>query len=103
MENNNDLMVEFEKRIAKSINDSEKIGYYPTKFKQMVSNKGALETVKQLIVSPDFQYGFEKLKELKRLDLSIEYIVANESKYAPLFTEDEIEAAAWTLRQVESN
>lgn len=49
MENNNDLMVEFEERISKSINDSEKIGYYPTKFKQMVSNKGALETVKQLI------------------------------------------------------
>ncbi|MFU0785252.1 MAG: hypothetical protein ACFWTP_02865 [Enterococcus gilvus] len=96
-----DLIVEFEDRIEKSIHDSEKIGYNPTKFKQMVNNKGALATVKQLIVTQNFQYGFKKLKELRRLDLSIEYIVANEDKYASLFTADEIEAAAWNLEQAE--
>ena len=103
MEKSNDLdvIVEFEERIEQLIHDSKKIGYNPTKFKQMVNNKGALATVKQLIITPNLEYGFKKLIELKRLDLSIEYIVANETKYAPLFTADEIEAAVWSLEQAE--
>lgn len=51
----------------------------------MVADKGGLATEKELIIKDDDTYGFERLYELKRLDLSVEALVLD-NKYRSLFT-----------------
>ena len=63
-------------------------GYIATRFIQMVAEKGGLETAKELINKNIDTYGFEKLRELNRLDISVEALVLEE-KYKELFTEYE--------------
>ena len=60
-------------------------GYIATRFIQMVAEKGGLVTAKELINKDEDTYGFERLYELKRLDLSVEALVL-EDKYKDLFT-----------------
>lgn len=60
-------------------------GYVATRFIQMVAEKGGLVTAKELIIKDEDTYGFERLYELKRLDLSVEALVL-EDKYKDLFT-----------------
>lgn len=63
-------------------------GYIATRFIQMVADKGGLATAKELILKDDDTYGFERLYELKRLDLSVEAVVLDD-KYSTLFTLNE--------------
>ena len=60
-------------------------GYVATRFIQMVADKGGLATAKELIIKDEDTYGFERLYELKRLDLSVEALVLKD-KYMDLFT-----------------
>ena len=60
-------------------------GYVATRFIQMVAEKGGLVTAKELITKDEDTYGFERLYELKRLDLSVEALVLKD-KYKNLFT-----------------
>ena len=71
--------------------------YRPTRFLQMLSIKGGLETAKSLINNPGGTEGFTRLWELGRLDLSVEALVINE-KYKALFTEEEIARCKTILR-----
>lgn len=59
--------------------------YIATRFIQMVAEKGGLLTAKELIIKDEDTYGFERLYELERLDLSVEALVLD-SKYKSLFT-----------------
>lgn len=63
-------------------------GYIATRFIQMVAEKGGLNTAKELISKEEDTYGFERLYELKRLDLSVEALVLDD-KYRNLFTDIE--------------
>ncbi|NEU30143.1 hypothetical protein GN156_05030 [bacterium LRH843] len=69
--------------------EAKTMGYNPTKFMQMVANEGSLSTAKKLINSKNLSDGFMNLRELGRLDLTVEALVIKE-KYAELFTEEEI-------------
>jgi len=60
-------------------------GYLATRFIQMVADKGGLATAKELIIKDEDTYGFERLYELKRPDLSVEALVLKD-KYMDLFT-----------------
>ena len=60
-------------------------GYVASRFIQMVAEKGGLITAKELIMKDDDTYGFERLYELNRLDLSVEKLVLDD-KYSPLFS-----------------
>ena len=86
MFNEMDLEKQFHKDMVgiyeKAKNDC---GYIATRFIQMVAEKGGLATAKDLIIKDEDTYGFERLYELKRLDLSIEALVL-EDKYKNLFT-----------------
>lgn len=63
----------------------DECGYVATRFMQMVVEKGGLATAKELIIKNVDTYGFERLYELKRLDLSVEALVLN-NKYRSLFS-----------------
>ncbi|MBO8167892.1 MAG: hypothetical protein H0Z35_01760 [Thermoanaerobacteraceae bacterium] len=60
--------------------------YTPTRFLQLVIEKGGVEAAKQLIHKEGGTEGFRKLWEMKRLDLSVEALVLKK-KYKELFTD----------------
>ncbi|HBF8535342.1 TPA: hypothetical protein STY79_001035 [Clostridioides difficile] len=64
--------------------------YKPTRFLQLINNKGALLAAKELINKEGVTEGFTRLWECKRLDLSLEVLVLKE-KYKELFTDEERE------------
>lgn len=74
--------------------------YNATRYLQMVNEYGGLQTAKKLLASTEPQYGFAKLWECGRLDLTVEALVTKE-KYRSLFTDDEIEEAKRRLRKLE--
>jgi hypothetical protein len=67
-------------------------GYNATRFLQMLREHGGLQTAKILLHSPGFQYGFEKLWELGRLDLAVEALILK-SPWNKFFTDKEKEIA----------
>ena len=73
-------------------------GYVATRFIQMVADKGGLATAKELIIKDEDTYGFERLYELKRLDLSVEALVLKD-KYMDLFTSFEKKRCKDRLRK----
>lgn len=67
----------------------KELGYNAVIFKKLVLQKGGVQAAKQLISKED-TYGFEKLRKLKRLDLTVEAHVLKD-EYAVLFTNEERE------------
>ena len=70
--------------------EAAKIGYYPTRYMDMIKRKGAMTTALELIRRDGGSSGFSKLWDLKRLDLSVEALVVS-GKYDLLFSKDDIE------------
>ena len=66
----------------------KELGYNATRFLQMLSQYGGLATAHKLIATDDGTYGFTKLWEYGRLDLSVEAHVLK-PEYETLFSEDE--------------
>lgn len=81
-----DLEKQFHKDMVKIYEKAKnECSYTPTRFIQMVSEKGGLKTAKELIIKNIDSYGFERLRELKRLDLTVEALVLR-NKYKKLFS-----------------
>jgi hypothetical protein len=76
----------------------DETGYVATRFLQMLSENGGLETAKRLINSPAPSDGFTTLWEKRRLDLSVEAHVMR-PEFRDLFTSAELRAAEDRLRQ----
>ncbi|HNX13844.1 MAG TPA: hypothetical protein PK854_12540 [Oscillospiraceae bacterium] len=70
--------------------EARKLKYTPAYFAAMLNTHGGVMTAKKLIHTADPSYGFTKLFELKRLDLSVEAHVIK-PEYEPLFTDEERE------------
>lgn len=93
------LSAEFSSRLRTAINECYKLGYRPTRIEQMLTSLGAVGLARKLILASEPQDGLKKLAKLRRLDLSMEAIM-QEEKFKALFTEKELEAAAWHLSEV---
>jgi len=72
------------------LNAKSEAGYNASRFIQMVSEHGGLETARILIHSQEASDGFRALWEAKRLDLSVEALVLD-PVWEDLFTADECE------------
>ena len=72
--------------------------YTPTYFLRMVSEHGGLEAARRLLATERPSYGFVRLWECGRLDLSVEAHVLK-PEFAPLFTEAELDTARSRLAQ----
>ena len=79
---------------------ANELGYYPARFLQRMERLGAVPYAKELVRSGELQAGLKRLHTMKRLDLSIEHLVANDSRFRGLFTGSERQAAEWRLDQV---
>ncbi|MCI0701193.1 MAG: hypothetical protein L0241_08950 [Planctomycetia bacterium] len=95
-----ELADRFEAQLWHTVREATACGYVPRIFERMLREHGGVQTAKQLIASGDIQYGFERLAELGRLDITLEQVMLC-PEYAPLFTPEELEAARWRLAQVE--
>ncbi len=73
--------------------------YVPHYFLRMVHQNGGLATAKTLLHDAGISYGFEKLWELGRLDLTVEALVL-QPQWNSLFGNDDRAAAAKKLEQL---
>ena len=73
-------------------------GYTASIFLNMLFDKGGLVTAKQLINSSQVSEGYTALWERGRLDLTVEAVVTENSKFRPLFTDEEIMRATKRLK-----
>ena len=85
------LEQKFNKAMFEIYYSAKAIGYTPSKFFQMLEQHGGLQTARNLINASTISYGYTKLWELKRLDLSVEAVVYENSEWHPLFTTEELE------------
>lgn len=71
--------------------------YVPTFFMQMRTRLGTKEAIERLVVSGEMQSGFQRIKRLNLLDLSIEATVL---RFPEIFRKDIQDAAKFRLAQV---
>ena len=67
--------------------------YNATIFLQMVSDRGGLDTARYLINQTHPSDGYTHLYERGRIDLTVEAMIADDAKWHPLFTQDELNKA----------
>ncbi len=77
----------------------EEAGYKATIFLGMVADRGGLATAKFLINSARPSDGYTHLYERNRLDLTVEAMIVENSKWQPLFGIDEIKKARKRLAE----
>ena len=75
--------------------------YYPATFWVALGQENWLQHIKKFISNPNSD-GIEKLVKANRPDLSFEYVIVNNPKYHPLFTEDELNICKSTLEFITS-
>lgn len=68
-------------------------GYNATIFLRMITERGGLETAKYLINSSKPSDGYTHLFERGRLDLTVEAMVTESTKWHQLFTVEELDKA----------
>lgn len=76
------------------IRADQEINYRPTRFLQMLSEKGGVETALSLVAKSEVTEGFIRLWENRRLDLSV-----LEDDYRELFDNDIRKICANRLRE----
>ena len=80
------------------VTGKKECGYNASRFLQMISRQGAVETAHQLSKMPGGTDGFTTLWSHGRLDLSVEAHVLKE-EYRELFTEEERKICADRLKE----
>lgn len=68
-------------------------------FYRLLDDRGGLATAKKLLNDAEAQYGFTKLWECKRLDITMEAEIWDNPKWHSLFTDSELKEAEWRLRE----
>lgn len=76
----------------------KEINYRPTRFLQMLSEKGGVETALSLVAKAEVTEGFVRLWENDRIDLSVEALVLKDD-YRELFDDDIRKVCANRLRE----
>lgn len=84
-----ELKNEFEKELNELVQKIIEEVYTPKILMKMIRQEGGYNAVKTLMANPGSSYGYLKLGEAGRLDLSIETIVIKE-KYKSLFSKVEV-------------
>ena len=76
----------------------EECDYNATRFLDMLHDYGGIETAHRLLGGTEPQFGFTKLWERGRLDITVECLVLN-PRFQALFEDHELETARQRLRQ----
>ena len=91
---------EFTEFLLQKAAEAEALGYPPKQFRKMLGELGGNAAVRQLLSKGEPSYGFKRLWELGRLDLTVEALVV-ETKWRMLFDPILVKQAERLLRQSE--
>ncbi|MEU4444562.1 hypothetical protein AB0K14_12330 [Actinosynnema sp. NPDC050801] len=91
------LALHFHQDMARGVVELARLGYDATVFRGMLVEHGAVEAARRLVLDPQPSYGLWRLKELRRLDTSVEMWVLL-PWYEPLFGPEVREQAERKLR-----
>jgi hypothetical protein len=80
---------EFHEEMLNLYRQGKEEGYSASALINMVHELGGVAAAKKLINDPQPSNGFPRLFLMGRLDLTVEYVVAHESRYRKLFTQPE--------------
>lgn len=94
------LSQRFNTRMRGAYTTAKSLGYDPKGFASMIAEHGFVGATRILLRPGPAQSGFDTLWSMKRLDLSVESIVANED-WGDLFTAAEVEEARRRLDELE--
>jgi hypothetical protein len=90
---------EFHNDMLGILEKEREVGFCSTRFRNMVETYGGVGAARRLLkINPEPM--FEKLRNMGRLDLTMEFHVVME-KYRPLFSELECKAADWRLKKAD--
>lgn len=87
---------ELEAFIDELIRRAAEKGYHPTEFMTMRRDYKTIGAISRLVRQPELQSGFKRLESLGLLDWTIEAAV---ERFPHEFSRDDIECAAFRLRQ----
>lgn len=90
---------QFHQAMLATYQESVKVGYRPTRFLQMVNERGGVETARIILGQESTSDGFTTLWEKGRLDLTVEAQVLK-PEFADLFTEEDRAKARARLAEV---
>ena len=79
---------EFHQAMLDVYEQAAKLGYRATRFLQLVRRRGGLEAAQQLLARPGISPGLTRLRELQRLDISMEAAVLK-PQFTNLFSDNE--------------
>ena len=91
MSKDDDLKFKFHDAMMRIDEKAKKCGYPGSQLTGMIASMGGLETAQRLLSEPK-QSGLTELYLLKRLDLSVEYLVLR-PEWSSLFTDKEKDGA----------
>ncbi len=86
------LARELDEALLNTYREAKKLGYTPSQFFQKLSDLRGVKAAKYYINMPA-AYGYDRLEEMNRLDLSVEAVVVENEKFHILFEPSEIERA----------
>lgn len=92
------LEKEFTKELLDNVAEMKQYGYNPTIYTRMISENGAVNAAKKLVVKDVQSSGFATLIMLRKLELSVEVSVIKD-KYKDLFTDAEIQNSIRKLKE----
>src|SRR4051794_7434348 len=95
-----DLVRRFSKDMINGIAELTRLGYPATIFQRMLADHGPVEAARRLVLDPQPSYGLWRLRELHRLDASVEMWVLL-PWYEELFDEGVREQVERKLRLLE--
>ncbi|HEY0690176.1 MAG TPA: hypothetical protein VGD71_14180 [Kribbella sp.] len=79
-----DLRKQFTRDMLRGVETLSGLGYSPKLFRRMLAEHGAVEAARRLVLARTPSYGLWKLKEMNKLDTSVEMWVLL-PWYEPLF------------------
>lgn len=97
------LADDFHAECVRAVDECRHLGYVPTAWIGMMNGPGgAAAAARRLLVNGDIQTGFERLIQMGRVDLTVEYAVL-QPRWHDLFEDQHPEAASWRLEQARSS
>ena len=92
------LEKEFTKELFDNVAEMKQYGYNPTIYMRMISENGAVNAAKKLVMQDVQSSGFATLIMINKLELSVEASVIKD-KYKDLFTDAEVQNSIRKLKE----
>ena len=87
----------FHDEMVRIYEEEKELGHNAIRFRKMLNNKGGFQTATDLLSKPQPQIGFERLRDSKNFELTVEFLVLQEP-WRQLFEQRYLDEAEKRLR-----